>query len=29
MKFLESVHARAVRDTAINFREDFVHHWML
>ena len=29
MKFLESVRARAVRDMAINFREEFVQHWML
>ena len=29
LKFLESVHVRAVRDIAINFREEFVQHRML
>jgi hypothetical protein len=29
LKFLESMCARAVRDIAINFREEFVQHWML
>jgi hypothetical protein len=29
LKFLESMRARAVRDIAINFREEFVQHWML
>jgi hypothetical protein len=29
VKFLESVQARAVRDIAINFWEEFVQHWML
>jgi hypothetical protein len=29
LKFLESVRARAVRDIAINFQEEFVQYWML